>query len=152
MVSYQILELIQSELKMPYTSLWMLIANRSPTHSVARLEVPHQQQVDSGGSSPASVPSLPIPDIVRCNHHRCQAEYKGRYRKGNLARHMRLKHGISVMVYYCKASGCTRDFRRQDARLKHHRKRHPELGSGPASSRRTHQGSELQELDLLGIS
>jgi hypothetical protein len=47
---------------------------------------------------------------------------------------MRLKHGQEEeKVYVCEA-GCGRVFLRQDARLNHHRNRHPELDCPAAKS------------------
>lgn len=51
-------------------------------------------------------------------------------------RHMRLKHsGKPERQFTCDARGCDRAFKRQDARLKHMRRKHPELGTAEAQPR-----------------
>ncbi|RYN70786.1 hypothetical protein AA0117_g10169 [Alternaria alternata] len=81
-------------------------------------------------SSPAGFHTLWCPS--------CPATFEGLYRKGNLARHRRLKHKGPV-VYECEDDHCDRVFHRQDARLKHYRTWHHHLASGPAFRRRSHQ-------------
>ncbi|KAF1930851.1 uncharacterized protein M421DRAFT_90651 [Didymella exigua CBS 183.55] len=46
-------------------------------------------------------------------------------------RHLRLKHGETIVQYPCEDDYCTRRFNRKDARLKHYRKAHPHLSPGP---------------------
>ncbi|KAH7095734.1 hypothetical protein FB567DRAFT_37372 [Paraphoma chrysanthemicola] len=62
----------------------------------------------------------------------CSKIFAGDYRRGNLLRHMRLKHSGLAREYHCEAEGCERVFRRHDARLKHYRNKHPNLYSVPA--------------------
>jgi uncharacterized Zn-finger protein len=68
--------------------------------------------------------------------------FTGKYRRGNLQRHMRLKHpkGQSAdkneKEYSCEARGCSNVFKRQDARLKHIRTKHPELHIAAAVPRK----------------
>jgi len=76
----------------------------------------------SGASSPAG------PSEIFCNADGCVAIFSGMYRKGNLARHKRLKHKGPV-VYECEDPSCDRVFQRQDARTKHYRRWHPQLAS-----------------------
>jgi hypothetical protein len=53
---------------------------------------------------------------------------------------MRLKHGKvrgkEEKKYPCEACGCDKVYMRQDARLKHYRKRHPELNPSAAVRRK----------------
>lgn len=86
----------------------------------------------SSGVSPS------VPDNLACDVGRCGAQFIGDYRKGNLARHMRLKHGASERIYPCEAPNCRREFKRQDARVKHYRRHHIELSRGPANARKPH--------------
>ena len=74
-------------------------------------------------------------DVLQCSH--CGIDFSGDYRKGNLARHRRLKHsGENSMKYLCEDDGCAREFKRQDARLKHYRRHHAHLVTGPMIARR----------------
>jgi uncharacterized Zn-finger protein len=75
---------------------------------------------------------------LHCAAEGCTTIFRGRYRKGNLARHKRHYHS-GPRVYICEDEGCDRVFRRQDARIKHYRKYHPHLTSGPAFSRKSHR-------------
>jgi hypothetical protein len=69
----------------------------------------------------------PNAGIVACGQ--CHTEFTGTYRRGNLARHVRHKHiGVHAQMYTCRAGGCLRQFNRSDARLKHERNTHSELG------------------------
>lgn len=71
---------------------------------------------------------------------RCGIAFTGKYRQGNLARHVRLKHNDGKgSLYLCNAEGCSRVFQRQDARLKHERSRRPDLPhlSAPQSRSRS---------------
>lgn len=69
--------------------------------------------------------------IVSCDL--CNLRFTGRYRKGNLARHKRLKH--HEMARYLACSQCSRSFARSDALLKHIRKHHPSLSPDEPKSR-----------------
>lgn len=75
-------------------------------------------------------------DIMHCPFDGCSARFTGEYRKGNLGRHRRQKHAGQVLCYPCQGERCTRVFQRKDARLKHHRKAHPDLNVGPATQRK----------------
>ncbi|KAF2034871.1 hypothetical protein EK21DRAFT_84991 [Setomelanomma holmii] len=63
----------------------------------------------------------------------CGNEFSGEYRRGNLQRHMRLKHSLQERLCPCEV--CGKVFQRQDARLKHYRNRHPALSTAPARPR-----------------
>ena len=66
-----------------------------------------------------------------CQYPDCSRTFTGTSRKGNMSRHMRTKHGASIRVareYPCESVGCGKRFRRNDAKLNHERKEHPELG------------------------
>jgi hypothetical protein len=74
-------------------------------------------------------PSI-VPDVLLCEFAGCPKTFTGKYRRGTLQRHMRLKHMSAAKEaedreYPCTA--CGRLFKRQDARLKHLRNKHPEL-------------------------
>jgi hypothetical protein len=66
----------------------------------------------------ASTLSMP----VSCDE--CSQEFTGAWRRGNLKRHIREKHGGP---YTCIVEGCFHVFQRADAGLKHARRKHPEL-------------------------
>jgi hypothetical protein len=59
------------------------------------------------------------------NCGQCHVKFTGQYRRGNLARHVKHKHGKTKIL--CTAPGCVRVFARSDARLKHERHDHPEI-------------------------
>jgi hypothetical protein len=84
-----------------------------------------------------STASPGVPEVMRC--HECDTEFQGEYRRGNLNRHRRVYHG-SQSGYPCHDPNCRRVFRRQDSRLKHHRRHHPHLGEhAPVFRRGSHQ-------------
>ncbi|KAI8936499.1 hypothetical protein NX059_006904 [Plenodomus lindquistii] len=99
------------------------------------LSIPESDDPTSEGSSPMSVTSDSVPEVLYCDS--CSSQYRGKYRKGNRARHMRLKHRASIpQSFVCPVQACSKVFQRPDARLKHIRKRHPWMSTGPAVSRR----------------
>lgn len=75
-------------------------------------------ELDPSPSSRAVTPRGPVVCGI------CGKSFCGDYRKGNLARHRRQKHGEEEQSYPCEESYCSRVFKRQDARLKHYRKQH----------------------------
>jgi hypothetical protein len=85
--------------------------------------------------SPLTSESLDCPE--------CSARFTGKYGKGNLGRHWRHMHQKSARNYPCSA--CERVFHRQDARLKHIRRQHPDLPHPPTKPRSftTNSGHEL---------
>jgi hypothetical protein len=87
-------------------------------------------------SSPLALSSrsgVTTSSVISCGQ--CGTHFTGSYRRGNLARHVRNKHGQVKGSYTCRALDCLRTFRRQDARLKHERKAHPELDHLPLQPR-----------------
>lgn len=126
--------------------------------------------------SPSPSPPLESSDPIFCSI--CNTAYSGEYRKGNLARHRRQKHGDEEQLYPCEESYCSQIFKRQDARLNHYRKEHqwraphPPLprrfepsvtgsgdttivsGSSPVtpSHHRTNGNPHMRTIDLLSIS
>lgn len=74
-------------------------------------------------------------NVTTCRQ--CAQDFTGKYGAGNCARHFRLKHaGEDNTLYKCNASNCDKVYRRKDARLKHERRKHPELHLSPALARR----------------
>jgi hypothetical protein len=63
-------------------------------------------------------------DVLVCQEPDCEARFSGQYGRGNLHRHVRLKHGAQERLYPCGREDCQKCFKRQDARLKHWRRRH----------------------------
>jgi hypothetical protein len=95
-------------------------------------------QVLSPATNVSREPSAQDEERLYCPTLGCSAKFKGAYAKGSLARHRRLKHGSrrgKGREYHCEDAGCSKSFQRQDARLKHYRKAHPQLAPGPALSR-----------------
>jgi hypothetical protein len=103
------------------------------------------------GAVPPSPRSVISGDSLRCPHSGCTSEFHGTYRRGNLARHCRLKHKGKIVHYKCEAEACMSVFKRQDARLKHYRKHHPGLAKRrvllQAPSVSTETGSVREYLD-----
>jgi len=88
-------------------------------------------------ASSASAPPTHTPDVMYCSEGGCRQAFRGQYCRGNLARHRRLSHGKGK-PYVCGDKTCAKEFKRQDARLKHYRKYHSELAaSSPFVSRLT---------------
>jgi hypothetical protein len=80
-------------------------------------------------SEPGSPTSSIEPLEIHCSVDGCCKVFSGTYRKGNLARHKRLKHmkQSGPTVYPCQDESCNKVFSRQDARLKHYRKWHQQF-------------------------
>lgn len=80
--------------------------------------------------------------VTICAH--CNAEFSGRYQRGNWARHIRLSHsGTGAKVNTaCVCRVCKQEFRRQDARRKHEWKKHGMEDTKPLSgSSVSHNGT-----------
>jgi uncharacterized Zn-finger protein len=84
-------------------------------------------------SEPSVTPDH-LPDVLYCQHEGCSLRFTGIHRRGTLHRHVRLKHmsgqasRAQAKTYSCPVESCDKAFKRQDARLKHCRTKHPELG------------------------
>jgi hypothetical protein len=110
----------------------MLMPRRSPNH----LAVP---------GDTVSLLSVTPNNVARglyCQHDGCGLKFTGTHRRGTLHRHIRLKHmskqgsPAQEKRYPCEGQDCDKDFKRQDARLKHYRSKHPELGIAAPKSRK----------------
>ncbi|KAF1829205.1 hypothetical protein BDW02DRAFT_178976 [Decorospora gaudefroyi] len=77
-------------------------------------------------SEPRSLDGCELP--VFCSEPGCDKFFTGEYRKGNLRRHIMHYHGHTGR-YNCESQGCAISFKRNDARLRHYRKCHPDLAS-----------------------
>jgi hypothetical protein len=89
-------------------------------------EGPVASDVSSFSPSLRSFTSSDDPAIIHCPE--CYKSFQGKYRRGTLQRHVRLKHGGQEQrTYRCNVGTCEKGFLRQDARLKHQRKHHKEL-------------------------
>ncbi|KAF2027130.1 hypothetical protein EK21DRAFT_115133 [Setomelanomma holmii] len=89
-------------------------------------------------SSAATSSALPTSGYTDGNYEacgQCGQEFTGSYRRGNLARHVRQKHQ-DTGPYPCTAEGCSKKYKRSDARSNHMRKSHPELRPLPPVQRR----------------
>jgi hypothetical protein len=104
--------------------------------------------------SPAKSPhgsSMDIPEVLTCVHGECAMVFTGRHRRGSLQRHMRLKHqSIEERQFSCEFEHCGKIFKRQDARLKHYRKRHADLSQmAPPKEREVHSNQkEIHEATI----
>lgn len=98
-------------------------------------------------SSRVSIASSSEPEMLPCHEEGCSAVFHGRYGKGNLARHMRLRHRVGTRLYICEEAHCDRCFNRSDARLKHYRKHHPYL----APKSLEHRPYRVGPLDTKGL-
>ncbi|PSN72825.1 hypothetical protein BS50DRAFT_169656 [Corynespora cassiicola Philippines] len=84
-----------------------------------------QGSQSSGATSPSgSTVSGLSTDSLSCPQ--CDASFHGKHARGSLARHIR---GHNKKPIKCEAEGCNKFFERSDARLKHYRKRHPDIRS-----------------------
>jgi hypothetical protein len=66
-----------------------------------------------------------------CHYPGCNATFTGRWARSHFRRHVRMKHKDGGRQYSCEVTGCESVFERQDARLKHYRKHHPDLAATP---------------------
>jgi hypothetical protein len=92
-------------------------------------------------SEPSTTSRSTVSDVVRCEN--CDVLFSGEFRKGNLARHKRLKHSgklEGMKNYKCPVIACNKVFARTDALLKHCRRLHPELAFS-RMPRKTAKGS-----------
>lgn len=90
------------------------------------------------------------PVVLYCGVPGCEQSFQGKYRKGNLNRHMRHKHRAPLSVYPCAEPHCGKTFARSDARLKHHRRHHPWLMSEPrpaSSTTPVGHGQDARDLE-----
>lgn len=97
---------------------------RGPT-SCERASSPTTPSISS-----LSLPFSSVQNVLLCQHPGCRSTFKGKYQRGTLQRHVRMKHGKhgeEGMLYPCEIDRCKNTFCRQDSRLKHYRKHHPEL-------------------------
>ncbi|KAF2196844.1 hypothetical protein GQ43DRAFT_235424 [Delitschia confertaspora ATCC 74209] len=88
-----------------------------------------------GMGSRASSAALSI-DSLQCEL--CNSQFRGKHRKGSLARHIRIQHGSDegkAKEFICRGCECRSIFKRKDSRLKHERTHHPELDHKAAVSR-----------------
>jgi uncharacterized C2H2 Zn-finger protein len=83
-------------------------------------------------------------ESLTCHYQGCKASFHGPHRRGNQLRHLR----THPREYPCEAVACEKVFQRQDARLKHYRKEHPELNMASAIPRKSERSSTLQPEDL----
>jgi hypothetical protein len=105
-----------------------------------------------GMNSPMTVTTPSAREVLCCHVIGCEVGFHGKYRKGNLNRHLRLYHqATGVKIYHCADPFCRQEFRRQDARLKHYRRRHPHLGAEEAVLRGP-QHQEQQEQTPRNVS
>jgi uncharacterized Zn-finger protein len=82
-----------------------------------------------------SLTSSHVPDLLCCDYPGCDKTYTGKYRRGTLQRHARMKHAEEERTYPCGIGRCQKTFARQDARLKHYRNHHPDLNLPAPSTR-----------------
>lgn len=120
------------------------------------LAPPMKRRISNASSSTTDTSSTSAASDISCTVVGCGATFSGKYQKGNLARHIKRFHN-SCDVYECENSLCGAVFWRPDARLKHYRKRHPNLaadkpyiprGRQPRSARSPQPD---QELDLSNV-
>ncbi|CAO2650603.1 Nn.00g018950.m01.CDS01 [Neocucurbitaria sp. VM-36] len=102
--------------------------------------------------SNVSITPSNVAEDLECEVLGCNSTFSGHYRRGNRQRHYRMKHGHSQgqgqglsqgqsqgqeeRMYPCEEYGCSKVYKRQDARLKHYRKRHHHRAPGPPLSRK----------------
>ena len=122
------------------------------------LDVPmqrsHSTRSSVSNASSAGPPPTHTPEIMYCEVVDCRQAFTGLYSRGNLGRHRRLVHGTGSR-YVCGDDTCAKEFRRQDARLKHYRKYHPDLAADSPLVRRSSASRPTrrnQEDDLSNMS
>jgi hypothetical protein len=126
---------IESKICLPTQDATMSTSRSSPPDPSSSWAA----SISTAASSPRSI-GAPDTDTILCE--RCGVEFTGVYRSGNLARHVRHKHAEAKEgQYICIAKGCDRVFARQDARLKHARKRHPGLHDEPVHRKQGYKTS-----------
>ncbi|KAH7414198.1 hypothetical protein DE146DRAFT_627263 [Phaeosphaeria sp. MPI-PUGE-AT-0046c] len=125
-----------------------VVCPRAPEH-LSRPSYQHTRTSEDPGLTTESLPPLALNAVeaqatepsVQCEHEGCFQIFTGNHRRGTMHRHMRLKHSgnqnESGKKFFCEVLDCDKSFSRQDARLKHLRKKHPELGLAAALPRRS---------------
>ncbi|KAF2825564.1 hypothetical protein CC86DRAFT_406850 [Ophiobolus disseminans] len=112
--------------------------------SIGNEDAETEEGTNAKSADVSSVPVRSDPDVLGCGY--CSLEFNGKYRRGNMQRHMRLKHtGNTAKTYPCEVHTCDMTFTRRDARLKHHRKRHPEIPHTPFVPRSHIQGENFSK-------
>jgi hypothetical protein len=93
----------------------------------------------SGSDKSARMSTACLSDVLCCSEPTCDVTFRGHHRRGSFNRHRRLYHQPDgSKTYPCELPSCGRIFKRQDARLKHHRQHHPELGEREPVPRSRH--------------
>lgn len=101
---------------------------------------------DTASSLGAPRQSIASSEVLYCSVIGCTKEFRGKNRRGSRSRHLRLKHldGQEERAYHCEVPGCSKVYCRQDARLKHYRKRHGDvMNVAAAKSRKAKKGSQI---------
>jgi hypothetical protein len=99
------------------TSSWM-----PASRELARTSSPSSTSAATSFVSTVWSPVSESLQSVQCDQ--CNVAFTGRYQRGNLMRHKRLRHTYKQMYYPCPDSACKKVFRRSDACAKHFRKSH----------------------------
>lgn len=126
----------ESQFRQPWSS-WNLTGSEGLTAAnLSMLELPQDSDLSvSSRRSVSTYHNASSASAVSSSIHgqcpTCGQLFSGKYRKGNLGRHIRLKHHGSGPHYPCQDDYCSKVFFRQDARLKHYRRHHPYLQSPP---------------------
>ncbi|KAH6861064.1 hypothetical protein BKA58DRAFT_443834 [Alternaria rosae] len=114
----------------------------------------HSTRSSLSNASSSGPPPTHTPEVMYCEVVDCKQSFTGLYSRGNLGRHRRLVHGTGSR-YVCGDDTCAKEFRRQDARLKHYRKYHPELAADSPLVRRSSASRPTrrhQEVELSNMS
>ncbi|KAF2746494.1 hypothetical protein M011DRAFT_85131 [Sporormia fimetaria CBS 119925] len=106
---------------------YLPIFGRNPTSSLETgrpQDLPGRASVVRSSRPDRSTPSSsPDANTLRCTVEGCESRFTKTYKRGNLSRHMRNKHGGkngAARVFECADPLCSSTFKRQDARLKHY--------------------------------
>jgi predicted RNA-binding Zn-ribbon protein involved in translation (DUF1610 family) len=91
-------------------------------------EAPRSTFGEFGDAASSHSSTAAVSTPYECKH--CGNLYSGAYGRGNLARHVRLKHREEVVMYPCEYPDCGREYFHPDARLKHYRKSHNDIPLG----------------------
>jgi hypothetical protein len=112
----------------------IILSRDHKDHDMVELESEGDELVSQPGTQPTATKKKREKEyaLVYCKH--CKQRYSGRYARGNMKRHVLLKHTLKMgKTFGC--SMCEKAYNRSDARRNHERSKHSALGHMPPTPR-----------------
>jgi hypothetical protein len=117
----------------PYREPWEFEYLQEHPAELLGPSILHPNLREQSESNSSHMGSLNMYPTMKCNV--CEKEFTGRYGKGNLARHVRTEHPLSISLHGQECRVCKQGYTRADARRKHEWKKHRMLDAKPSKRR-----------------